>query len=73
MGAQQSALKQEVCLSEGLCVQLSLNNGWIYTDGFRIEGKQTLDEPCEDGQPCIHEHEQMHVDVYDMLCFNGCH
>jgi hypothetical protein len=22
-----------------------------------------LDEPCEDEQPCIHEHEQMHVDA----------
>jgi hypothetical protein len=42
MGAQQSALKQEVCFSEGLCVQLSLKNGGIYKYGFRIEGKTNL-------------------------------
>jgi hypothetical protein len=46
--------------------------GYIYKYGFRIEGKPGM-KPCEDEQPCIHEHEQMHVDVYDMLCFNGCH
>jgi hypothetical protein len=72
MGAQQSALKQEVGFSEGLCVQLWRNNVGIYKYGFTIEGK-TLDEPCEGEQPCIHEHEQMHVDVSGMLCFNDCH
>jgi hypothetical protein len=42
MGAQQSALKQEVCFSEGLCVQLWLNNVGIYKYGFIIEGKTNL-------------------------------
>jgi hypothetical protein len=55
----------------------------VFNYGFTMEGytnmaselrvKQTLDEPCEDEQPRIHEHEQMHVDVSGMLCFNDCH